>query len=441
MSPNILPREISAQAFTSVNVEKSDTLISKFSLDDFPAELRVIILLQCPDISTLRALVKSSPLWHISYRDHRRTILSGVLHNLLPPEVFYEAWSVYQASNLESNVPAVERIQYVQAFLSNYSKVRRNGKYPIHTDGMYALTTMARLSTKIGAVILDYSQHNLTKNPLSKMPQTEYSSMTRSEMIRLSRGLYRFELFTTLFGEQEDSGELKDADNNWGMYGRVFGIRRISSLFLSQFAAWEVEEIICIGRYILDVYDAIMPFEQEPFPRKFPTRLDPELQENDFPPTSMFTPTWLLHQGKLEERNKRKEYCMSRGLSLFHRVKSTKRGEQAKVLSGLSGIQESILAPALAKFYDMGQSSYRRHRYSADNDRFGSAKFVSEESGPSAGFIWSRGQRQWNGDYVDPELRAWGYVFWDKKRLDEWGVLKSTPKQSGLAVGEDVWDD
>jgi hypothetical protein len=50
--------------------------------------------------------------------------------------------------------------------------------------------------------------------------------------------------------------------------------------------------------------------------------------------------------------------------------------------------------------------------------------FVSDYHGPNAAWCWSNGDRL-EIDYFEgrEDLKKWGYVMWDKERLDRWGVL------------------
>lgn len=58
-------------------------------------------------------------------------------------------------------------------------------------------------------------------------------------------------------------------------------------------------------------------------------------------------------------------------------------------------------------------------------------RFLNDNDGPNAAWTWS------NGDAVElfpfqpskEKLRKWGYVMWDKERLDRWGVLESSNEE------------
>jgi hypothetical protein len=51
--------------------------------------------------------------------------------------------------------------------------------------------------------------------------------------------------------------------------------------------------------------------------------------------------------------------------------------------------------------------------------------FESEEEGPNAGWTWANNNKVElrYGQWITEELRDWGYVMWDKSRLEKMGVL------------------
>ena len=55
-------------------------------------------------------------------------------------------------------------------------------------------------------------------------------------------------------------------------------------------------------------------------------------------------------------------------------------------------------------------------------------RFASDSEGPNAAWTWSNGDVQ-ELFHFEPRKkvpREWGYVMWDKERLDRWGVLESS---------------
>ena len=55
-------------------------------------------------------------------------------------------------------------------------------------------------------------------------------------------------------------------------------------------------------------------------------------------------------------------------------------------------------------------------------------RFASDNEGPNAAWTWSNGDVQELFPFEPQKKipRKWGYVMWDKERLDRWGVLESS---------------
>jgi len=67
-------------------------------------------------------------------------------------------------------------------------------------------------------------------------------------------------------------------------------------------------------------------------------------------------------------------------------------------------------------------------------------KFENELAGPNAGWTWSNGEKhtsRWFEENKTP-MRKWGYVMWDKRRLEELNILDNDPKD---LMNIDVRDD
>jgi len=119
----------------------------------------------------------------------------------------------------------------------------------------------------------------------------------------------------------------------------------------------------------------------------------------------------------------KKEYCMALGLQYFYSISTAKKSDrQIALLSSHILDEESFLARALDKYHENQQRSHRAQ--GINPEMFNDVKFVTEEAGPNSGFLWSKGAKPWDFDQINNGHRDWGYVFWDRWRLKEWGVLK-----------------
>jgi len=253
-----------------ISGNKEERIASSVSyLEKLPAELKVLILRNCPDVTTLKALTLSSPSYYHTYLDQRRVVLSNVIHNTLQPSLFFEVFSVFEALRFQEDEGSISRVSEIKAFLLKYHEAREKGIYPSTILELEVLVPIAQFQLKIEAIVKHYCQPILAGNPLTRERQTSSDAITISEVSRLYRGLYRFELFCLLFGERKYDLE----DDDWGVWARGFNVLTISRLYLSKLTAWEVEEIVCVGKYILDTYDRILGDCGD---------LDPEQQQKEF---------------------------------------------------------------------------------------------------------------------------------------------------------------
>ena len=219
------------------------------SLEGLPVELKVLIL-QSADITTLKALVHASPSLHRAYRDQRRAILNKSLHGVLPPDLFYEARSLFKVLRLPRDVDPRLRSDAVTRFLVDYKATRNQGSFPYETLDLRNLIPMAKFQLMIEALASQYCNAILSQNPVTGETCKDFRKPTGTELKRVYRALYRFDLYCALFNVQR--GWTAENRERWR---RSFGLLAISRLFLSTFAIWEVEEMACVGMYILDRYD------------------------------------------------------------------------------------------------------------------------------------------------------------------------------------------
>lgn len=114
---------------------------------------------------------------------------------------------------------------------------------------------------------------------------------------------------------------------------------------------------------------------------------------------------------------------MGLGLEYFYDISTAKKPErQLNFPHPHVSEEESSLARALDKYHENQQQSHRDQ--GINPEMFHDVKFATEEAGPNSGFLWSKGAKPWDFDQINNGHRDWGYVFWDRSRLKEWGVLR-----------------
>lgn len=236
-------------------------------LESLPAELRVMVLCRVPDLPTLRALVRASPILHAQYRHDRDEILRACLSRELEG-LFVDAWA-----NIESRVCTLgprndgvitSYIAYYRTWLSSptpYPDVNSIKGGRLRWMAAYHLA----IARPMALLYSNWALTNLKKTILSSTSQqgpggTEIKEavkeeptaqtnrdikLSRSEEIRIFRALYRYETFQHLFGINE--GKRK---------GR-FSSHEINYLFFSHFGPWETDAIGCIHTFVTHKYEDI----------------------------------------------------------------------------------------------------------------------------------------------------------------------------------------
>ena len=119
---------------------------------------------------------------------------------------------------------------------------------------------------------------------------------------------------------------------------------------------------------------------------------------------------------------------MSHGLGFMHRIGQASTFDQIRMLKKNLIDTHFFLTRALVEDpYD--------YIYGTDafNDWINKLplRFVDDSDGPNAAWTWSNGDKVelFPFQYYKENLRKWGYVMWDKERLDRWGVLESSNEE------------
>ena len=229
--------------------------------EDLPPELKNQILLDISDLQTLNVIVHASPSYHQVYASQREHILSTVLERELEGAVLADVLTTVRACKL---MAGKGRITNVKDFLAEYRTSiysKRVGSSP--TIAPDEASEVARLHTIIGSIALRfYHFTHAARAHLQNAPPTDPDSPSKTELRRIYRALYRFELFCTLFCPPIHCDYLKPIDRENEADGRD-----MADWFLQIFQPWEVEEIACVYDYFWRQYDTIFK-EVAPEPPK-----------------------------------------------------------------------------------------------------------------------------------------------------------------------------
>ena len=120
------------------------------------------------------------------------------------------------------------------------------------------------------------------------------------------------------------------------------------------------------------------------------------------------------------------EHYLELGLPFFHTCIKAPHEDQMSLLRENPGISFTSLSGALeeeAADWDdpMYDAWVRKDTLAFHNDDC--------KDGPNAAWPWSTGNKveiRFNQSHTEG-LRKWGYVMWDKDRLDRWSILQENP--------------
>jgi len=342
------------------------------SLQLFPAEIKILILCSTPDYESMKSLAHVSSSYHQAYLKAQEDVLHHVTTNTLH-EVgldLLDPWSVLHAPR--PGITVSNRLEIIDAFLETYGQGRMTDNLRLSIEDSL---NILRFHVKFRFIIDSFCRLNLSRNPLymsegqelgadyqrSLLPQPSYT-----ELRRLNRAFWRWELYSKLFVANIDPSN--DAIPDQQAAEAVS--ENIARKYLGLFPIHEVEEIASLHSFANFLF------------------------------AGTFSPIFL----------------------------------DAAITLGPAFVYSLILAPSEQLMKDIFPSTPWRWgktmRYTLRSYEWivsggqGWPRRVTERSSrvdsvPTDGWLWASLRGAQNTDY---KLRRWGYVFWDRRRLDEWGV-------------------
>ena len=240
-------------------------IVQPSMLDDLPSELKSQILLNIYDLQTLKAVIHASPSYHQVYTSQRIRILFTVLERELEPPVLADALATLAASRVADGE---DRTTKVKDFLAQYRTTicakGGNGLSSITSEDIFSVV---RLHIAMRTIALRFYEFTVVARP--NLPDTESTDPgpSRTELRRIHRALYRFEMFCKLFSPNRlPRDNARYFQTVYPYTGATFSAplnaieadgRDISDWFLAIFQPWEVEEIGCVYDFLFRQYDIL----------------------------------------------------------------------------------------------------------------------------------------------------------------------------------------
>ncbi len=339
------------------------------SLESLPSEIIVMILCHIPEASSLSSIVHASPTYHQAYLGARQEILHNITTQTLQKNNIglLDPWTAIHAPQLGFYTP--HRAEIISDYLERYAQGRMDGS----TRRLAPQDSLAilRLQRRFTILIAKYCEAIFSKNPFTELSDGDPLLPSQSELHRLYRALWRYEIYSQFFGPYSEA-HLREArafsfEDPYFKFSEV----DIARNFFGIFPIHEVEELACLQKFARDYYHPLSGGEDQ-----------------------------LVALGP------KRLYEVMTAESESERENRIAEGENA-------GRPDVTMRAAFDAYErDLSWGSWQwRGMYD---------KFVSERV-PTTGWLWASSRGIQNTDF---RLRRWGYVFWDQERLDCWGIAE-----------------
>lgn len=205
------------------------------SLLGLPDEIKQAIFSSLADVASLKALILTcSSLYH-AFLKVESLILAQILQNQINPNLMHDALATLKSSQIDPWCRlAGENV------IMLYTTGETSSLLP--TWNLRNALAVSELHGHIQFFANNFASSALSQNPVTGLPETDPAPASPSELIRIQRTLYRFELYCNLFAERRRS---------FGGYFETFNVNEQGRYLAAGFAPWENEQLACIRDYLI----------------------------------------------------------------------------------------------------------------------------------------------------------------------------------------------
>lgn len=364
------------------DISKQSHCSPKTSLEDLPSEIKVMILCHIPKLASLSSIVHASPAYHQAYLGAREEVLHAITVRTLQKHDIglLDPWTAVNAPQLSYDIP--HRVEIIHEYLERYAQGQMDASRRRLTS-IDSLTILS-LQRKFTILITKYYLGIFARNPFQGLTDNDAPPPSNSELHRLHRALWRYEIYSKLFGPIKQAPRRELSMYGDVLPGSTFSEVEIAHHFFRLFPIHEVEELACLQKWAGDYYSQNPP---------------------------------VRHGAQLVALGPEKLYQVMTAASETERRSRISQNDKPK--------PGATMRAALDAYErDVNRGSWQ---WKGMDDRSNS------ERAPNTGWLWASGRGVQN---IDFRLRRWGYVFWDQERLDHWDITEDNmvnwprPRQS-----------
>ena len=383
-------------------------------METLPLELKQGILAALPDLFSLRSSALTCSSLHTAFRADKQNISRRVVSNQIHPALINDAVVVLESSRTPKSHWTWEQLL---DFLARYTN--RDKPLGLQHSGSGDLASLDKFQRCVQYLEFHFASEMLArKETASTACSSSYTAdlaVSQSELIRIERALYRFEMYCNLFGDQDDLPLDPVLDKH-------------KKAFFDQLSPWEFEQLACVHDCLVRVYRSGKALD-EPCLTLYlqpATEADPCLVFEDL---SDHVPSWLaifVDVGPYFEDAFLQDQ-LSRGLARLHTILCTEPNQRRQ--NGFLGMSED--RGYRSSFLEYGLQNVAVYKISpyelstmdqAEQDVETNNPLARDpDSGPEDVWRWAH-QREaahrFTYSNAQARLREWGYVMWDRARLE-----------------------
>lgn len=357
---------------STANSPKQARYAGAKTLETLPSEIKVMILCHMPSLSSLSSIVHASPTYYQAYLIAREEILHNItIQTLRRNDIgLLDPWTAIHIPQLDHYNPLCT--QMIREYLESYARGRINsGRRRLAPQDSLAILSLHK---KFTVLIAKYCKVQFSKNPFTEAAEIDPLPPSQSELRRLYRALWRYEIYGQLFGLNKDTSgcgsSMTGNDSVIGIQhlgdpGYTYSAVEIAREFFGLFPIHEVEEVACLCSCYLPLI------------------------------------SWELDQ------------LVELGPEQLYQIATAASGDEreAHVAEARKAERVHITMVRALHVYEGKIGWLSKGMYDS---------FVSEQD-PTTGWLWASSHGVQNIDY---RMRRWGYVFWNRERLDGWGITQ-----------------
>lgn len=387
------------ELYKSLSLESYERTMSQ--LEQLQPETQSLIMCHIPCATTLHSLLRASPRFYqvfLSRRGYHLTQLA-VRHSLSPAN----AWDAIQASEVSKS----STYSVIEKFLSTFMD---DEGYEASILPLEKSLPMIKLGAQVAWFVTDLARDCLANLiTLGELLGLEQNSngvqrdLSEIEKQRIARAFFRFETYRQLFPPESMFVDVRISD--------------LTAEFLSQFDMDEIEEIMCVGDYIIRRLWGIFDRMEDDFVRGEP--LEPLQKAAKIPDKHSWFGSMRKAHHKLYLQN-----LMSLGLPILREIITADPARSADLVLSNDLMLRGYLTAACSKVVENGIEPSGPPGKNVPYLRTHKSPFREDLSEYSYGWRW--GQNLHNnaepGNEYKKGCRDWGYVFWDRTRMIASGV-------------------